>query len=77
MDKEVSAISDFVMLNRRELAAYFWRQLISAGAKEYVDRLGKAGIATLEREAAGLLVDLACALMRRLHPSANFQPEIV
>ena len=58
----VPIIRDFVRVNRKELAGYLRRKLLEAGAKEYVGKLGKDGIAAMEREAAGVVLDFACAL---------------
>jgi hypothetical protein len=75
MDDDVSIIADFVNANRKALARYVRQKLIAADAKAYLDSLGKDGIEALDREAAGLLLDIACALLRRLHPEREFQPE--
>jgi hypothetical protein len=75
MDNELSAIADFVNSNRKALAGYVRQKLVAAGAKQYLDRLGKEGIEALNRETAGVLLDLACALLRRLQPEREFQPE--
>jgi hypothetical protein len=77
MDTELAAITDFIRSNRKALAAYLRQKLKAAGANSYLDQLGKAGIDGLEREAAGVLLDLACALLRRLHPDRDFQSEAI
>jgi hypothetical protein len=64
-DATVDAVADFIRVNREPLAAYVRRQLIAAGAKAFVDGLGKKGIEELRNEAGGVLLDLACALLRR------------
>ena len=71
MDTELAAITDFVRSNRKALAGYLRQKLAAAGAKAYLDQLGKAGIDRLESEAAGVLLDLACALLCRLHPDRD------
>jgi hypothetical protein len=75
MEIDIAAIVDFVSSNRKALAAYLRQKLVQAGAKPYVDQLGKSGIERMESEAAGVLVDLACAMLRRLHPGREFQAE--
>lgn len=75
MDTELSAIADFVQGNRKPLTGYVRQKLQAAGAKAYLDGLGKEGIEKLDREAAGVLLDLACALLRRLHPDRVFRSE--
>jgi hypothetical protein len=78
MDQQLlSAISDFVNSNRKSMASYLRQKLLAADAKPYLDRLGKSGIEEMEREAGGLLLDLACALLRRLHPGEEFQSEAI
>jgi hypothetical protein len=77
MDNELSVIADFVMSNRKALASYVRHKLIVAEAKSYLDRLGQEGIEILDCEAGGVLLDLACALLRRLHPEREFQSEEV
>lgn len=73
----VSAVSDFINANRKPLASYIRQKLIAADAKAYLNQLGKPGIEQMEREAAGVLLDLACALLRRLHPSEEFESETI
>ncbi len=75
MDNELSAIADFVKSNRKGLASYIRQKLLEAEAKPYLDRLGREGIRALDREAAGVLLDLACALLRRLHTGRELQSE--
>lgn len=75
MDEDLAAILDFVSSNRQRLAGYLRQKLIGAGAKEYLDALGKTGIEAQEREAAGVLLDLACALLRRLRPDRDIRSE--
>jgi hypothetical protein len=75
MDNELSVIADFVKSNRKALASYVRQNLVAANAKPYLDRLGKEGAEALDRDAAGVLLDLACALLRRLHPERDFQSE--
>jgi hypothetical protein len=75
MDRRSTAITDFVLANGKALAAYIRQKIIAADAKPYLDRLGKEGIAALDAEAAGVLLDLACTLMRRLHPEHEFLAE--
>jgi hypothetical protein len=75
MDQHSTVVADFVQSNRKALAAFIRQKLITADAKPYLDRLGKEGIATLDAEAAGLLLDLACAFLRRLHPEQQFVAE--
>ena len=77
MHNDIIAISDFVQSNRKALSAYLRQKLIVAGANTYLDQLGKAGIEQQEDEAAGVLLDLACALLRRLHPDQQYQPEAI
>src|SRR5688572_12455553 len=64
----MEAIRDFVMTNRKPLAGWLRKQLIAAGAGEYVGRLGKTGVEAMERDPAGVLLDLGCALLNRLEP---------
>jgi hypothetical protein len=66
MNSELAAIDQFVQDNRNALAAYVRQKIIAADAKPYIDSLGKEGIDALDREAAGVLVDLACALPGRV-----------
>jgi hypothetical protein len=75
MEDELSAIMDFVQSNRNPLAAFIRQKLLAAGSREYLDRLGKPGIEALEAEAAGVLIDLACALLRRLPSGRDYQAE--
>ena len=75
MDQNTTTITEFVQANRKALAAYVRQKLVAADAKPYLDRLGKDGIAALDSEAAGVLLDLACALLRRLHPEQEFVAE--
>ena len=75
MDQHSTAVADFVQANRKALAAFIRQKLLAADAKPYLDRLGKEGIAALDAEAAGVLLDLACALLRRLHPNEEFVSE--
>src|SRR5262245_38824665 len=77
MKSELSAISDFVLSNSKALASYLRQKLIDAGAKGYVEGLGKQGIGKLEQEASGVLLDLACALLRRLQPGVEFDAEAI
>jgi hypothetical protein len=77
MNSELAAIEDFVQGNRSALAAYVRQKIIAAGAKPYLDSLGKEGIDALDREAAGVLVELACALLRRLDLERSFEAEKV
>src|SRR5688572_3527814 len=77
MDNNLPAIAEFVQANRKELAGYVRQKLVAAGAKPYLDALGKDGIESLDREAAGVLLDLACALLRRVQPGCDFQAEQV
>jgi hypothetical protein len=77
MDRELAAVADFVQSNRRPLARFMRQKLLAAGAKQYVDGLGKEGIEALDREAAGVLLDLACALLRRLDPDRTIESEEV
>lgn len=77
MEKEIAAVADFVSANRKALAAYLRQKLLAANASSYLDQLGKDGIEKLEQESAGVLVDLACALLRRLYPSREFVAEVV
>lgn len=75
MDHNLRAITEFVQSNQKALAAYVRQKLIAADAKPYLDGLGKDGIAVMDSEAAGVLLDLACALLRRLHPEQKFVAE--
>jgi hypothetical protein len=77
MESEFAAIVDFVQSNRKALASYVRQKLLAADAKPYLDRLGKDGIEALDCEVAGLLLDLACALLRRLHPDREVKSEDV
>jgi len=75
MGNEQSIVADFVRSNRKAMAGYVRQKLVAAGAKPHLDRLGKEGIESLENEAAGVLLDLACAFLRRLHPEQEIQAE--
>jgi hypothetical protein len=77
MEDELAAVADFVESNRRAMASYVRQKLLAADAKQYLDSLGKDGIAALDGEAAGVLLDLACALLRRLHPGRDYKAEEV
>jgi hypothetical protein len=74
---KIVAIVDFVAKNREPLAHWLRLRLIDAGAKDYVSRLGKDGIEAMRRDAAGMLLDLACALMRRVEPSRKIDSETI
>lgn len=69
------AILDFVRKNKKPLARYIRGKLVEAGAKGYLDNLGKSGIEAMEREAAGMLLDLACVLVNRLQDHTQFRSE--
>ena len=75
MNNEVAAISEFIGANKKALAGYLRKRMLAAGAKEYLDRLGKSGIEDMEKEAAGVLLDMACALLRCLRPEEQYQAE--
>ncbi len=75
MSDSARMIEDFVASNRKPLAGFVRQKLIAANAKPYLDSLGKEGIENLEREAAGVLLDLACALLRRIHPERTITAE--
>lgn len=77
MTDEMTAISDFVDANRKALAGFIRQKLMLANAKPYLDRIGKEGIEALEREAAGVLLDLACAFLSHLHPERQVKSEEV
>jgi hypothetical protein len=68
VDNELSVVNDFVHSNRKAMASYVRQKLIAAGAKQYLESLRKEGIESLDNEAAGVLLELACALFRRWHP---------
>ena len=67
MNHETKTIAEFVEANREQLAGYFRKKMIAAGGKNYVDQLGKVGTDALNCESAGVLLDLACALLSRLN----------
>jgi hypothetical protein len=73
----LSAVADFVRTNREPLASLIRQKLIAAGAKPSVGALGKEGIEQLRREAAGILLDLACALIRRMNNETELTSEAV
>jgi hypothetical protein len=77
MNNELAVFTDFINSNRESLAAYLRGQVIKAGAKEYLDGLGNDGIELMGCEAAGMLLDLACALLRRLDPGRDLRSEDV
>lgn len=77
MDHDIAAILDFIDTNRKSMAAYVRQRLVAAGAGSYLDTLGKGGIEALENEAAGVLLDLACAMCRRLRPDSAFEAELI
>ncbi|HLX62845.1 MAG TPA: hypothetical protein VKX17_16325 [Planctomycetota bacterium] len=70
-------IADFVLSNRSGLSRFQRGVLMKAGAKSYLDKLGKAGIKQMDRESAGVLFDLACAFVRRLNPGTQMTSEEV
>jgi hypothetical protein len=71
----LSIIREFVRDNRKEMAGYVRRKMLEAGAKDYLGRLGKDGIAAIEREAAGVVLDFAVALLNRLNPEPKLVSE--
>jgi hypothetical protein len=75
MPDDLTALIDFIQSNRQPLAKYIRQNIIKAGAKSYLDNLGKDGIEALDRGAAGVLLDLACALLRRLNPDRPMTSE--
>ena len=77
MDDELLLVADFIKANRKPMATYVRTKMLDAGGKSYVDRLGKEGIRLLDNEAAGVLLDLACAMLRRIYPKREFLSEDV
>ena len=77
MHDDIAIISDFVKVNSESLAYWMRRKLIQAGAKDYVKALGKDGIEAMRCEAAGLLLDLGCAMVNRLKPEVGLTSEDV
>ncbi|MDB5349407.1 MAG: hypothetical protein JWN86_654 [Planctomycetota bacterium] len=67
-DDVYGVMADFVRANREPLAGFVRQKLTEAGAKPYLDGLGRSGIEALRAEAAGVLLDLACGLIYRLRP---------
>ena len=77
MIDEVKVISEFVRDNKKSLAEYLRKKILAAGAKEYLDKLGKVGITEMENEAAGVLLDLGCAFASRLDPRVKMTTESI
>ena len=78
MDKVLlETISDFVMSNRSALSSHHRQLLTKAGAKSYLDKLGQKGIEEMNRDSAGLLLDVVCAFLRRLNPDMKIESEEV
>ena len=77
MIDEVKVISEFVRDNKKPLSDYLRKKIIDAGAKQYVAQLGKQGIQEMENEAAGVLLDIACAFVNRLNSMANLTAESI
>src|SRR5579871_3343975 len=70
MTREASIIADFVMDCRKSLARLMRNG--GSGARSGSHEPGAAELASQERDAAGILLDLAADLCGRLYPAQDF-----